>query len=861
MATTTEPVPAKALGEPVHKPFVPDSDTRKEFTFQAVLVGAFLGIIFGASSLYLVLKVGITVSASIPVAVLSITLFRALGRIFPFMRATILENNIVQTTGSAGESIAFGVGVTMPALMLLGFDLSIGRVMVVAILGGVLGILMMIPLRRAFIVKLHPKKMPPEPGELLYPEGTACAEVLKAGEGTGGGGGLIFAGFGLAFAHKFLTEGMNLLNSTVRVPLGFINRAASFAGEMASELLGVGYIIGFRTSAIMMAGAVLGYLVIIPIIAMVGDHVTGVVPPGTKPISQMSVNEIRNNYLLFIGAGCVAAAGIISMCKTLPMIVKAILEGVKNLRGTNQGAAGGMRTEKDMSMQTVLFGSFVLLVILAAFLYPDVGLGGAILGAVLVLIFGFLFVTVSSRLTGEIGSTSNPISGMTVAALLMTCLIFLALRMTSPLERVLALSIGGVVCIAASNGGTTSQDLKTGFLLGATPRKQQYAIIIGALTSAVVIGFTLLLFNDAKTIRSDNPEHYPRLSEKATKYLLDPQNKQETTTRDGLKLVKWIPGEELTEKERERLRATGARPANSPTAYWVEIVDEMIKVKDEEGEDTGEKKMIKVGRVRYLVGGDLAERKVEDYQGQPYRIWWAVRPDFPGNPVRMLVQDDGRLAVRVDQSIMGQLTERKRPDGTTEEVKREFEAPKTQVMGLIINGVLQQDLNWSMVLIGALIAVMLELCGISALAFAVGVYVPIQYSTPIFIGGSLRWLIERFTRKPASGPTDEAAAIAKEETSPAVLLSSGYIAGGSLAGMLVAFLEFYDPLKRSLDVTKAIKTPVEEQTFFERIRQTVFDHSINTKLPMNKYWVPLAAFGVLIAVLLAVGLMRKRSAD
>ena len=251
-------------GAPKHRPYISDQTIMPEFTLGALVVGSVLGIIFAASSLYLVLKVGMTVSASIPVAVLAITVFRAFSRLFGIRRASILENNIVQTAGSAGESIAFGVGVTMPALLLLGFEMSLPRVMVVSLLGGTLGILAMIPLRRAFIFKLHGR--PGEPGTLLYPEGTACAQVLISGEKGGAAGATVFAGFGLAFAHKFVTEGMNLLMSTVRVPIQFINRAAVFAGEMASELLGVGYIIGLRTSAIMMAGAVLGYLVIIPTI-------------------------------------------------------------------------------------------------------------------------------------------------------------------------------------------------------------------------------------------------------------------------------------------------------------------------------------------------------------------------------------------------------------------------------------------------------------------------------------------------------------------------------------------------------------------------------------------------------------------
>src|SRR4051812_16974636 len=290
-----------------HQSYVPAEEIMPEFTPSAVLLGAVLGIIFGASSLYLVLKVGMTVSASIPVAVLSITLFRWLSSAFGFRKATILENNIVQTAGSAGESIAFGVGVTMPALMLIGFEMHWSRVLVVSILGGLLGILMMIPLRRAFIVKLHGKAG--EPGKLLYPEGTACAQVLISGEKGGASGKTVFIGFGLAFAHKFITEGLNLLTTTVKVPLHLgqdaFSKVARVTSDMASELLGVGYIIGMRTSAIMMAGAVLGGLVIVPTVAMA---------PGA---GDLDTDNIYKNYLRFIGAGCVAAAGIISMCRTL----------------------------------------------------------------------------------------------------------------------------------------------------------------------------------------------------------------------------------------------------------------------------------------------------------------------------------------------------------------------------------------------------------------------------------------------------------------------------------------------------------------------------------------------------------------
>jgi putative OPT family oligopeptide transporter len=489
-----------------HQPYIGDDTQLQEFTLQAVATGTALGLIFSASSLYLVLKVGMTVSASIPVAVLAITLFRGLSRLFGLRQATILENNIVQTAGSAGESIAFGVGVTMPALLLLGFQMDPVRIMVVSVLGGLLGILAMIPLRRAFIVNMHGR--PGQPGTLLYPEGTACAQVLIQGEKGGSGGQTVFIGFGLAFVHKFLTEGMGLLVGAVNIPLTFINRAAVFAGEMATELLGVGYIIGLRTSAIMMAGAVLGYLVIIPIIFYVGEFATVPVPPGKKLIQQMSVSEIRNNYLLFIGAGCVATAGILSMFRTLPLILRSIRAGLSSVGG---GGASGprRRTEDDMPLTVVLGGSLALVALLAVFLAGEVGVLAGVAGGVLVVLFGFLFVTVSARLTGEIGSSSNPISGMTVATLMVTCLIFLGLGWTTSLDRLLALSIAAVVCIAASNGGTTAQSLKTGFLVGGTPKAMQWAILVGALVSALVIGGTLIAFNEAGTIYSKSASNVP----------------------------------------------------------------------------------------------------------------------------------------------------------------------------------------------------------------------------------------------------------------------------------------------------------------------------------------------------------------
>ncbi len=738
---------------PVHKPYIPDQESPPEFTWSAVATGTALGLVFSASSLYLVLKVGMTVSASIPVAVLAITLFRAFSRAFGLRQATILENNVVQTAGSAGESIAFGVGVTMPALLLLGFQMDPLRILVVSILGGILGILAMIPLRRAFIVRMHGR--PGQPGTLLYPEGTACAQVLISGEKGGTTGATVFFGFGLAFLHKFLTEGMNLLISTLKVPITFINKGAVFAGEMASELLGVGYIIGLRTSAIMMAGAILGYLVIIPIIFLVGEHAANPVPPGKVLIRDMSISQLRNNYLLFIGAGCVAAAGIISMVRTLPMIVRSVHAGLSGMGGGDRATGTVPRTENDMPMTVVLGGSLGLIILLAVFLAAEVGPVAGTAGAVLVVLFGFLFVTVSARLTGEIGSSSNPISGMTVATLMLTCLIFLALGWKSSVDRVLALSIAAVVCVASSNGGTTAQSLKTGYLVGGTPKYMQWAILIGALVSAVVIGGTLIGFNQAGTVYSSKPENLPDVT-------LTPQELarlQETDTYQGKTYKVWSPHNDAV--NRPELKA-GAGPAGM-----------------------------------YLVDPDT-----------------------------------GKLAYFKDPAIMGRL--KQRDDGTA--VGREFDAPKTQVMGIIINGVLAGELNWSMVAIGGLIAVMLELCGVSALAFAVGMYVPIQFSVPIFLGGICRWGIDSAQARRAAAEVNaagddpeararaEVEAIRKAETSPGVLLASGYIAGGSLAGVVIAFCAFSDDLTKDLSTWQYRMVQVGKAGTLAQQSQTVAQH-------------------------------------
>src|SRR6266550_3335674 len=461
------------------RPYIPANVVLPELTALPLIVGTLLGMVFGASSLYLVLKVGLTVSASIPVAVISITLFRVLSKL-GLRDAAILENNIVQTAGSAGESIAFGLGVTMPAILILGFDLELMRVMLVAVLGGLLGILMMIPLRRALIVAQH--------GYLKYPEGTACAEVLKAGasdesraaaragardktlidEATTGGKTII-SGFGIGFIYYGIEQIWKTWKEYPTKVFGKPFEGGSISIENNPALLGVGYIIGPRISSIMVAGGVLAYLVLIPAIKYFGGGwITPLAPETTHLIKDMTVTQIQKGYILYIGAGAVAAGGIISLFRSLPVIWSGLKGGLADLRGSKAAAANAPRTDQDLSMKWVIGGIIGLLI--AIMLAPQLNLRFNILGALLIVIFGFLFVTVSSRLTGEVGSSSNPISGMTVATLLLTCLAFLIIKWTAPPYFVTALSIGGIVCIAASNGGTTSQDLKTGFLVGSTPK-------------------------------------------------------------------------------------------------------------------------------------------------------------------------------------------------------------------------------------------------------------------------------------------------------------------------------------------------------------------------------------------------------
>ncbi len=471
-------------------PYIAAKESIAEFTLRAVVLGSLFGLLFGAVTVYVGLRAGLTVSASIPIAVLSISILRAFGR------STILENNIVQTTGSAGESLAAGVMFTIPALIFLGFgtEFTFWRIFPLALLGGWLGVLFMIPLRRQLIVKEH--------GNLTFPEGTACADVLVAGERGGSFAGRVFWGLGLGGAYTFLMNTIQAWNSQPEArPHWF--PGASFRATITSEYLGVGYIIGAKVSGILFAGGVISWLLVMPAIQFFGQ-LAGNKPiyPSTIPIPLMTPDDMWQQYIRPMGAGAVAAAGLITLMRTLPTIISALRAGMKDVR--EQGAMeteGRNRLDRDVSIRTVLVGSFVIVVMMWVMLTFDPIKGASttwyqnLLAGLFVVVFGFLFVTVASRISGLLGNSSNPVSGMSIATLMATCAIFLVAGWTAPNYAVLALVIGGVVCTAAAIAGATSQDLKTGYLVGSTPFRQQMALLIGVTVSTIAIGATLNLMN------------------------------------------------------------------------------------------------------------------------------------------------------------------------------------------------------------------------------------------------------------------------------------------------------------------------------------------------------------------------------
>ncbi len=470
------------------KPYVAADSLQPEFTVRAVLIGMAFGVLFGAVTVYVGLRAGLTVSASIPIAVLSISLLRALGK------ATILENNIVQTTGSAGESVAAGVIFTLPALIFLGFPLEYSRIFLLALFGGWLGVLFMIPLRRQLIVKEH--------GNLTYPEGTACADVLIAGEKGGSFASRVFWGLGLGGVYTALqnSSAFRVIREEPTYDPAWLP-GASLRATITSEYLGVGYIIGPRVAGTIFAGGVFSWFVMMPAIKFFGGLVPTPIYPGTLPIADMGPSDLWRTYVRPIGAGAVAAAGLITLIKTLPTIVSALKAGFQKKAAADAANGNGGRTDRDLSATIVLGGSAVIVLLLWSLLTFKSVPGAPtswfhnLVASLLVVVFGFLFVTVSSRICGLIGTSANPVSGMTIATLMATCGLFLAAGWTSPAYAVLALTIGGVVCIAAANAGATSQDLKTGFLVGATPSSQQLGLFAGVTASAVVIGLTLIGMN------------------------------------------------------------------------------------------------------------------------------------------------------------------------------------------------------------------------------------------------------------------------------------------------------------------------------------------------------------------------------
>ena len=466
------------------KPFISADKIVPEFTFTSLFIGILLAVVFGAANAYLGLRVGMTVSASIPAAVLSMGIIRVILR-----RDSILENNMVQTIGSAGESVAAGAIFTLPALFLWAADGVEGieapglfEIFLIALVGGTLGVLFMIPLRKALIVEEH--------GVLPYPEGTACAEVLLAGEEGGSKASVVFSGLGIAAVYKFVADGLGVSPSSVNYDIKAY-KGSAVGMDVLPALVGVGYICGPRIASYMFSGSVLSWFVLMPLISLfAGD---AIIFPGTKPISSLAPSELWGTYIKYIGAGAVATGGIISLIKSLPLIVKTFSQAMKSMSNNKGKAASGLRTDQDMPMPVILIGVGVIAI--AIWLLPTFPIN--LLGAVIVVIFGFFFATVSSRMVGLIGSSNNPVSGMAIATLLIATILLKATGLDGATGMKGAIAIGSIICIVAAIAGDTSQDLKTGFIVGATPKKQQWGELIGVLTSSLAIGGVLYLLNEA----------------------------------------------------------------------------------------------------------------------------------------------------------------------------------------------------------------------------------------------------------------------------------------------------------------------------------------------------------------------------
>jgi putative OPT family oligopeptide transporter len=631
--------------EPEFTPYVPADRAMPELTAKAIVIGAVFGVIFGAATVYLALKAGLTVSASIPIAVLAISLLKRLGG------STILENNIVQTIGSAGESIAAGVVFTLPGFLFLARDpgtgISVGApyfsywtIFTLALLGGVLGTLMMIPLRRSLIVKEH--------ANLPFPEGTACASVLIAGEKGGPLARIAYQGVGLAFVYALFQRVLRVIAETPALVTRQTNKifpSATLNGDITPEYMGVGYIIGPRIAGVLVAGGVLVWLGLIPLLATLvpvdsivnqliklGYQLNGLPNKGGwNPATHSFADTATAIYFAYvrqIGAGAVAAGGFITLLRTLPTIVTTFKESLASLR-SGAGTAGAKRTDRDLPITVVLFGSLGLVAVMAILPFvPGTSIVGKVLIGLLVIVFGFIFVTVSSRIVGVIGSSSNPISGMTIATVMATCLIFVALGWTGDVYQPMALCVGGMVCIAAANAGGTSQDLKTGYLVGATPRAQQIGLMIGAVAASAVIGMTVQAL------------------------------------------------------------------------------------------DTPTREMRELGLL-HAIGSD------------------------------------------------------------------KFPAPQGTLMATLIRGLLAHNLDWQFVLVGVALSVTVELCEVRSLNFAVGVYLPLSTTAPIFAGGAIKGLVDFVARRRGEK-------VAESELGPGNLFATGLVAGGAIAGVVVAILSARD---------------------------------------------------------------------
>lgn len=706
---------------PAFRPFVAAHESRKELSFRALLLGSIFGIIFGAVTVYVGLRAGLTVAASIPISVLSISILRAFGR------ASLLENNIVQTTGNAGQSIASGVIFTLPALIFLGFDLQSFRIFILALFGGWLGVLFMIPLRRQLIVEEH--------GTLTYPEGTACADVLQAGERGGSFASRVFLGLGLGALYTLL-QNENLLGLFPPTPNYEPNfephgqqvmRGAAIRADVTPEYLGVGYIIGIRVSAIMLAGGVFSWLVLMPAIMFFGRHLPGPLYPGTVPINEMSPSDLWKTYVRPMGAGAVAASGLITLLRTAPTIVSALTAGFRNKGRSAVGEAierARRRTEHDLPMSVVVGGSLLLMVLMVLFLEfkpvpgAQVGLLANIAAAVLVVVFGFLFVTVSARIVGIVGSSASPVSGMTIATLMATAAIFLVKGWTAPAFGALAITIGGMVCIAASNAGDTSQDLKTGFLIGATPWKQQVAVMVGVIVSVFAIGPTLSAMN--KGFESFQRLQTPRAISLAA--LPDGVQDQGTFPRDSFVLTP----------------------------------HSLVKAESSTARET-------VGHAhRFVLLNAIGSTQLEDGK-------------YLYNPAT------GRIEVQWVQGIGSE----------------QAAAPQGRLMATVINGILTRKLPWSLVLLGVALVIAIELLGIRSLTFAVGAYLSIGTTLAIFCGGAVRWLADRAAARAGeaeASPLDNE--VSSGSLYASGLIAAGGIMGLLGVGLKIYEFSFHHTLPR-----------------------------------------------------------------